>query len=194
YYRPASILALLVFLLVLVLVVIAALAPVLPAVGKARVAEAGADGQHAPALDVLHERHLGQALRHAVIVHQNRGVVIANRWDRLDQACRQVELAALPVARQVLGALLDRSILVDHAGTGDPDEGCEFQAFGIGRGDQTLQHFHQPFHGALPRGLVVGMSPKLRLPDRRLRQIRRLFPAGLDHAAADIGAPDIDAK
>src|SRR3977135_1930322 len=122
YCRPASILALLVFLLVLVLDVIAALALVLPAVGEARVAEAGADGQHAPALDILHERHFAQALRHAVIVHKHRGVGIADLRNRFDQARGQIELAALPVARQVLRALLDRAVLVDHARTGDPDE------------------------------------------------------------------------
>ncbi len=39
--------------------------------------------EHAPALDVLHEGHLGEPLHHAVIVHQHRGVVIADLRDRL---------------------------------------------------------------------------------------------------------------
>ena len=50
------------------------------------------------------------------------GVVIADHGDGLDQAHGQIELAALPIARQVLRALLDRTILVDDAGTGDADE------------------------------------------------------------------------
>lgn len=75
--------------------------------GETRVAETGADGEDSPALVVLHKRNFAQALHHAVIVHQNRRVVIADSGDRLDQAGGQVELAALPIARQVLCALLD---------------------------------------------------------------------------------------
>src|ERR1700726_1530727 len=96
-----SILALLLFLAVLVLAVLAfiavlALLPVLPAVGEARVAQTGADGQDAPVVHVLHERHFGETLHHGVIVHQDRGIVLADPRDRLDQARRQIEFAALP--------------------------------------------------------------------------------------------------
>jgi hypothetical protein len=66
-------------------------------------------------------------------VHQHRGVVIADLRDRLDQARRQIELAALPVTRQVLRALRDRAVFVDDARASDPDERCELKAFGIGR-------------------------------------------------------------
>src|ERR1700676_831861 len=90
-----SILALLLFLAVLVLAVLVlavlvlavlALLPVLPAAGEARVAQTGADGQDAPVVHVLHERHFGETLRHRVIVHQDRGIVLADPRDRLDQA------------------------------------------------------------------------------------------------------------
>ena len=70
--------------------------------------------------------------------------------------------------------------------------GASFKPFGVGRGDQALQHLDQPLDGAFPRRLVIGMAPEFGLPDRRLGQIRRLLPAGFDHAAADIGAADID--
>src|SRR5207302_6091685 len=86
-----SILVLLRFLAVPVFVL------VFPAVGEARVAQSSADGQRAPVVHVLHERHLGEALRHAVIVHQHRGVVLADLRNRLGQARRQVESAALPI-------------------------------------------------------------------------------------------------
>src|ERR671924_414085 len=70
------------------------------AIGEARIAEPGADGQHAPALDVLHEWHLAQALHHRVIMHQHGGVIAADGRDGLAQGARQVETAARPVAGQ----------------------------------------------------------------------------------------------
>src|SRR5262249_27916951 len=94
-------------ILLLLAVLLFGLAVVFSAVGEARIAETSADGEHAPALDILHERHFGQPLHHAVIVRQPRGVVVADHRDRLDETRRQIELAALPVARQVLRALLD---------------------------------------------------------------------------------------
>ena len=164
---------------------------VLPAVGEAGVAKAGTDGEHAPALDVLHERHLAQALRHAVIVHQRRGVMTADLGNSLDQERRQIEFAALPIARQVLGAFFDSAVFLDHAGTGDPDERRQLQPLGFGGGNQVLQHLDQSLDRAFPARLVVGVAPQIRFPHRRFRQVRCLFPAGLDHAAADVGAADI---
>jgi hypothetical protein len=50
--------------------------------------------------------------------------------DRFDQPGGQVELAALPVARQVLRTLLDRAVAFDDAGACDAYEGrkVRFQA------------------------------------------------------------------
>src|SRR5262249_2872034 len=98
------------------------------AIGEAGVAEAGPDREHAPVLDVLHEGDFAQSLHDRVIVHEHGGVVLADRRDLLDQECRQVEVLALPVARQVLGAALDGAVLVDLAGAADADEGCELNA------------------------------------------------------------------
>jgi hypothetical protein len=77
----ASILALLDFFLVLFTVVVFALV-LFPAVGEVGISQSGPDGKHAPVLDVLHERHFAQALRYPVIVHQHRGIVIADLRDR----------------------------------------------------------------------------------------------------------------
>src|ERR1700733_6743357 len=44
-------------------------------VGVAGVSEAGADGQHGPALHVLHEGQLAQSLNDRVVVHQYDGGV-----------------------------------------------------------------------------------------------------------------------
>src|SRR4029077_9506331 len=65
--RTGSVLALFLFSLVLVLLFILLL--VLAAVGKASIPQSGADGQNAPVLHVLHERHFGKSLCHTIIVH-----------------------------------------------------------------------------------------------------------------------------
>src|SRR4051812_35243427 len=151
-----SILALLLFLVVLAL-----LAVLFPgAIGEARIAQSGPDRQHTPGLHILHERNLGKPLCYAVIMHQHRSVVIADLRDALDQARRQIEPAALPVARQVLGTLLDRTIAVDDAGTGDTDERRKLQTFGVGFRNQALEHFDQPLDRAFPRRLVIGVTPE----------------------------------
>src|SRR6476620_1550486 len=121
-------LALLRFLLAIILIVllrglaVLVLAVFLAAIGEAGVAEAGPDREHAPALDVLHEGDFGKSLHHAVIMHQHRRVVLADLRNPFHQTCGQIELAALPIARQVLRTLFDRAVLVDDAGTGDADE------------------------------------------------------------------------
>ena len=47
------------------------------------IADAGANGEHCPSLDVLHERHLAQALHHRVVVHHDRGIEITDPRDRI---------------------------------------------------------------------------------------------------------------
>ena len=54
-----------------------------PPVSKQRIAEAGADGEHGPFVDVPHEWHLARSLDHGVVVHHDRGVEIADGRDRL---------------------------------------------------------------------------------------------------------------
>src|SRR4051794_3575321 len=92
-------------------------------VGEARVAEPGADREHAPVPDVLHVRHLAQPLYHRIVVHQDGGAVIADLRNRLEQLSRQVELAAGPIARQVLRAAVDRAVALDDPWAADTDEG-----------------------------------------------------------------------
>src|SRR5581483_2023999 len=57
--------------LLLLAVLLLTLAVLASAVREARIAEPGTDGEHAPALDVLHEGHFGEALHHAVIMHED---------------------------------------------------------------------------------------------------------------------------
>ena len=70
--------------------------------------------------------------------------------------------------------------------------GASFSPSASASAIRSFQHLDQPLHRAFARRLVVGMAPQFGFPHRRLRQVRRLLPAGLDHAAADIGAADID--
>src|SRR5262245_7625016 len=51
------------------------------AVGEARVAEPGADGEHAPMGHVAHERRLAQPLHHRVVVQEDGGIVLADGRD-----------------------------------------------------------------------------------------------------------------
>src|SRR5437016_2484322 len=97
------------------------------AVGEAGVAQSGADGQHTPTLHVLHERDLGESLHDAIIVHDHDRVVLADLGDRSDETSRQIEFAALPIARQILGAFFDRTIALDYAWASDADERREFK-------------------------------------------------------------------
>ena len=64
--------------------------------------------------------------------------MIADLRNPLDQAGRQIELAALPIARKILRALLDRAVLVDDAGTGDADERRELEALLLRLRDQSF--------------------------------------------------------
>ena len=75
-----------------------------------RIAETGADGQHAPAVDILHERRFAQTLHHGVVVHDDEGRLAAYFGNRLAEFLRQVEMLALPVAAgQVLATAVDRA-------------------------------------------------------------------------------------
>src|SRR4029079_15514616 len=102
------------------------------AVGEARVAQPGTDGQCAPVLHLAHERHLAQTPPHGVVVHQHRRVMPANFRNRFGEPSRQVEGAALPVPRQVLRALCDVTVLLDLSGAADADEWGEVVAFLLG--------------------------------------------------------------
>src|SRR3954465_11994130 len=153
----------------------------LDAIGKARVAEAGADGQYAPALDVAHERHFAQALNHRIVVHEHSGAVLADFRDPLEQARRQIEFAALPVARQILRAAVDRSVRLDDAGTADTDERGKSETFLLGAADQFLQHLNELLDRLLARHLLlVGVAPKLELPYSGFGQIGRPLAVQFD--------------
>jgi hypothetical protein len=109
------------------------------AVGEACVAQARAYRQHAPTFHILHEGDRRKPLHHAVVVHDDRGIVLSDLRDGFDQTGWQIELTTLPVAGQVLRALFDRAVGVDDAGTGDADEGSELEPFFVGLRDQILE-------------------------------------------------------
>jgi hypothetical protein len=44
-----------------------------------RIAETGADRKCGPDVDVAHEWRFAQALHHRVVVHQDRGLAVADR-------------------------------------------------------------------------------------------------------------------
>src|SRR5579872_863747 len=161
-------------------------------IGEAGVAKSSPDRQHAPAFDVLHERDLGQSLHYAVVMHHESRVVSADPRNSFCQGCRQIEVATLPVARQVLRPLFDRAVALDDPRTRDADEGSEPETFLTRLGDQIVQHLDQALHCLVTARLVVGVMPKIRLPDARFRKVRRLLAPRFDKAAADVCASDVD--
>lgn len=101
---------------------------VLFAVREARVSESGSDRHHAPALDVAHERHLAQALHHRVVMRERHQIVTVDGRDGRAQKLRKVEAPVLPVARQILAARLDRSVLTMRPGHPIPMKGASFNS------------------------------------------------------------------
>ena len=65
-------------------------------------------------------------------MNDDGGLVVRDERNRLADAVRQVEAAALPVARQVLGAGLDRAVFANDAGAADADDGRQLQTFLLG--------------------------------------------------------------
>jgi hypothetical protein len=59
------------------------------AVGEACITWSGPDRQNSPSFHVLHEGRLRQALHNAVIVHDDRGIVLSDLRNGLDQVCRE---------------------------------------------------------------------------------------------------------
>src|SRR5207253_7133769 len=98
-------------------------------IGEARVAQSGADSQYAPSFHVLHEWYLAQALHHGIVVNQHSRVMLADLGNGFAQARGKIEIAALPVARKILRAAIDRAILLDTACATDADEGRQPKLF-----------------------------------------------------------------
>jgi hypothetical protein len=71
-------------------------------------------------------------------VHDESRVVLADLGDRFDETYGQIELAALPVAGQVLRALLDRAVALDDAWACDADERREPEALVFRLRDQVF--------------------------------------------------------
>src|SRR6185436_3185892 len=110
----------------------------------------------------------------------------------LAQACRQVETAALPVARQVLGATRNRAVLVNDAGAADADQGCQSHLVLSTPIDQLLQHADELFDGVVTFYVLLAMAPQARARHLRLAEVAGLAEIELDHPGADVGATNVD--
>src|SRR5258708_6548459 len=118
-------------------------ARLLAAIDEARIAESGADGEDAPALHVLRERHLAQPLDHRIVVKEHGGLLLADGRNGFAQGGRKMEIPARPVARKVLHAAIDRAVLLDEPRTADADEGRELEPLLVRECDELFEHLDQ---------------------------------------------------
>src|SRR5688572_8140765 len=162
-------------------------------VGKARIAEAGADGEHRPLRHVAHERSLAEPLDHSVVVHQHDCLLAADlRYPFLDPGSQPKSLR-LPISGQVLRAAPDSAAFVHQAGHGDADERRQLELLPLRLRHKPRDHVAETIDGLVAPGLVLGVAPQLRFPHPRRREIVRLPQAEIDDAAAEIGAAEVDA-
>ena len=107
----------------------------------------------------------------------------------------QIELAALPISWQVLGAAIDRSVLLDDPRASDTDEGGQLDSFLLCSRNKTLEHIGQRVDSVLPLDvLFIPMAPKREFPDFGLGKIGSRLEIELDHPGPDIGAADVCAE
>lgn len=85
------------------------------------VTQAGANGQHAPMLDIGHERHLTQPLDDRIIVHEHDRVPAEVGRQHVVEDARQIEIRRVPIARKILRSLLDPSLRGDPARAGNAE-------------------------------------------------------------------------
>ena len=111
-------------------------------------------------------RQLAKAVHHRVVMHDHQGLVLTDAWDGLLDFFRQVELAALPVAWQILSAALDTAIVSNETGTADADDGRKLQVALVRGLDQVLQHLGEFADGIVPiQAVFVTMTPELHIVD-----------------------------
>ena len=166
------------------------------AVGEARVAEAGADGDRAPALHVLHERDFAQALHDGVVV-QTGSRSRRRRFSGSPCAGATGRLKRLDV--QLPGRFCaPRSIEPSSSimpGQPMPMKGASltssFFATAIRRLSMPARLSTAPSRS---RPLVIGVAPELVFPDIGLGQVFGFLHVEMHDAGADIGAADIDAE
>lgn len=162
-----------------------------PPIREHSVSEPGADDEHCPALDIRHERQLAQSLNHSVVVQHDRDRFLADRGDAVPQAIGERKAAALPVAGQILAALLDRAVAADNSRAAGADEGSELQLFLLGVLDQGFERRDQPLHGFLATRLVVGMAPQLRFQHFRFGRFSVLLLWKSYDSGSDVGPADV---
>ena len=91
-------------------------------IGKARVTQAGSNGEDSPPPHVLHEGDLAETLHDGVVVHQSHRLLSADLRNRPTEAGWKIETIALSIAWKVLSAPIDTAVRLDVARTPDTDE------------------------------------------------------------------------
>src|SRR5437588_12525531 len=136
-------------------------------IAELRIAEAGADGERSPALDVSHERLPAEALDDGVVMENDARLIFSDARNLLAQSERQVETVAVPFAWQVGGAPLDRAVRGDQSGATDADKRGEPQLFLFRARDQLLEHVDELPDDILAADVLpLCMLPTFQLPDR----------------------------
>ena len=91
-------------------------------VGETRIPKSGADRKDAPAIILPHVWDFAQPLDDGIIVHHYRRFLSGDAGDQRVEFSRQMKLAALPIARQVLGSFFYGAVLFYEARTTNSDE------------------------------------------------------------------------
>ena len=91
-------------------------------VGETRIPKSGADREDAPAIILPHVWDFAQPLNDGIVVHYYRRFLFADFRNQGMEYGRQIELAALPIARQVLGPFFDGAVFFYEARAANSDE------------------------------------------------------------------------
>src|SRR5689334_25170334 len=124
-------------------------------------------------------------------MHDNQRVLAADIRDGFDNEAGEMEPLALPVSRKVLTAAFDRAVVVDQAGTPDPDKRCEPHLVVSRPAGQIGQHFDEAPDSLLAGGLLLAMPPQLKMRNARIPQVAAFLQIELDNAYPDVRAADI---
>src|SRR5581483_7104488 len=145
-------------------------------------------------LNIAHERNLAEALDHRVVVDKDHGLVTVDLRDCLPECGREMETVAGPIAREVLHATIEGSVLVNQSRTTDADEGRDVDVISVRAGNQFFEHADELPDRFVAAKLVIGVPPQFQFPDFRLREVFGLLQIEVDDTGPDIGAADVDGE
>jgi hypothetical protein len=118
-----------------------------------------------PSPHILHWRHFARALNDRIVVHNNGGSKFADPRQGPDQSGGKIKAAALPISRQVLCPMVDRSIRLDFSWTADAYEGSEIQAFLVSGSHQLPHHLNEFLNRIITAELLFAVPPQLEIPN-----------------------------